>query len=131
VAAAAPTPRRTTSPSFNCAYARSTTEKLICADEELARLDRELGGIHQRAKQAAPDKRAFQRESDAEWKRREETCRDRECLRNWYAERRQELSAAAASPRPAPAPPRRVQRAEPAEIMLPPATASGSATAGG
>jgi uncharacterized protein len=91
-------PRRT-SPSFNCAQARSTTEKLICGDEELARLDRDLGALHQRAKQAAPDRRAFQRNSDAEWQQREATCRDRECLLRWYAQRRAELSAAAAAPR--------------------------------
>lgn len=138
----APAPRRTTSPSFNCAQARSTTEKLICDDEELARMDRDLGRLHQRAKEAAPDRRAFQRASDAEWQQREDTCRDRECLRNWYAERRQELSAAAEAPRPvarpepavrAPAPVeraepvRRAQRPEPVEIALPPGTASGNA----
>jgi uncharacterized protein len=140
--APAPAPRRTTSPSFDCAKARSTTEKLICGDEELARMDRDLGRLHQRAKEAAPDRRAFQRNSDAEWQQREDTCRDRECLRNWYAERRQELSAAAAAPRPAvraepvvrtapverdDAPPRRAQRPEPVEIALPPGTASGDA----
>ncbi|MDB5901019.1 MAG: hypothetical protein JWP41_4621, partial [Ramlibacter sp.] len=54
---------RRTSPSFDCAKARSTTEKLICGDEELARMDRELGGLHHRAKQAAADPRAFQRNS--------------------------------------------------------------------
>lgn len=139
----APAPRRTTSPSFNCAHARSTTEKLICDDEELARMDRDLGRLHQRAKESAPDRRAFQRNSDAEWQQREDTCRDRECLRNWYAERRQELSAAAEAARPAPrpepvvrapapverddAPPRRAQRPEPVEIALPPGTASGDA----
>jgi uncharacterized protein len=96
----APQPRRT-SPSFNCALARSTTEKLICGDEELARLDRDLGALHQRAKQAAPDRRAFQRNSDAEWQQREDTCRDRECLLRWYAQRRAELSTAAAAPRQA------------------------------
>lgn len=138
----APAPRRTTSPSFDCAKARSTTEKLICGDEELARMDLDLGRLHQRAKEAAPDRRAFQRNSDAEWQQREDTCRDRECLRNWYAERRQELSAAAAAPRPAvraepvvraapverdDAPPRRAQRPQPVEIALPPGTASGDA----
>lgn len=95
-----PAPHRT-SPSFNCASARSTTEKLICGDEELARLDRELGGLHQRAKQAAADPRAFQKNSDAEWQRREQTCRDRECLLRWYAQRRAELSASARRPQPA------------------------------
>ena len=103
--AAAPAPQaaaqpRRTSPSFNCAQARSTTEKLICGDEELARMDRDLGALHQRAKLAAADRRAFQRNSDAEWQRREDTCRDRDCLLRWYAQRRVELSAAATAPAP-------------------------------
>jgi hypothetical protein len=112
VAAATPLPEpresapRRTSPSFDCRLARSVTERLICADEDLARQDRELGGLHQRAKEAAADRRAFQRQSDAEWQRREDTCRDRECLQRWYAQRRADLSSAAAqapAPRPAPA----------------------------
>lgn len=106
--APAPAPQaRRTSPSFNCAQARSVTEKLICDDEELARADRELGALHQRAREASADPRAFQRNSDAEWAKREATCRDRECLRRWYAERREQLSAQASTPaatRPAPAP---------------------------
>jgi uncharacterized protein len=115
-----PQPRRT-SPSFNCAQARSTTEKMICGDEDLARMDRELGALHQRAKEAAPDRRGFQRNSDAEWQRREDTCRDRECLLRWYAQRRAELSAAAtaaprqadADARPAPAAARSRRSEEP------------------
>lgn len=111
-AASAPTPApapqaRRTAPSFNCAQARSVTEKLICDDEELARADRELGALHQRAREASADPRAFQRNSDAEWAKREATCRDRECLRRWYAERREQLSAQASTPaatKPAPAP---------------------------
>jgi hypothetical protein len=100
--ATAPQPRRT-APSFNCAKARSTSEKLICGDEELARLDRELGALHQRARQAAPDGRAFQKSSDAAWQQREATCRDRDCLLRWYAQRRAELSSElAAAPRTQP-----------------------------
>lgn len=90
-----PKPARRTSPSFDCSRASSTTEKLICADEDLARQDRELGRLHARAKQAAADPRAFQRESDAEWQNREQSCTDRECLQRWYAKRRAELGAAA------------------------------------
>ncbi|MDB5896595.1 MAG: hypothetical protein JWP41_197, partial [Ramlibacter sp.] len=132
---------------------RSTTEKLICGDEELARMDRELGGLHHRAKQAAADPRAFQRNSDAEWQRRENTCRDAECLRRWYAQRRQDLSTAAAAPsqprveasrpaeprvaerrthvaepvaRAATTPrPRPQLRQEPSEVMIAPGVASG------
>lgn len=120
-AAPAPAPQaRRTSPSFNCAQARSVTEKLICDDEELARADRELGALHQRAREASADPRAFQRNSDAEWARREATCRDRECLRRWYAERRDQLSAQASTPAatkpaaPAPAASQRPQATTPA-----------------
>jgi uncharacterized protein len=126
----APQARRS-NPSFDCDRARSTTERLICADEDLARQDRELGRLHQRARQAAADPRAFQRESDAQWQRREETCRDRECLQRWYAQRRAELGAAAArGSQPAPdaeAAPRRSQQtrdaaAAPRRSVEPPST---------
>ena len=58
--------------------------------------------------------------SDAEWQRRESTCTDRDCLEQWYAERRAELKEEAQRE---PAPP-----AEPEE---PPAQAEGSATSAG
>ena len=93
----APPTRRTTpervAPSFDCAKARSTSEKMICADPELSRLDRDLGRLHARASSAAPDPAAFKRQSDAQWFQRERTCRDRDCLLRWYAQRREQLTA--------------------------------------
>ncbi len=81
-------------PSFDCGKARSPAERAICADPELAQLDRDLGRLHARAKAAAPDPAAFRRQNDAEWKRREASCRgDGDCLRAWYAERREQLLA--------------------------------------
>lgn len=80
-----------TTPSFDCAKARSWAERTICSDPELAQLDRDLSGLHARAKQAAASPAAFKRQNDAEWKRREKSCRDRRCLVRWYAERRQQL----------------------------------------
>lgn len=95
---AAPAVARTDAkPSFDCARARSPSEKIICADPDLARQDRELGRLFARAKAAAPDPAAFQRESDARWHEREAECRDRECLQRWYAQRRGELASAPAS----------------------------------
>ena len=79
-------------PSFDCRKARSYAERTICSDAELAQLDRELGRLHARAKQAAANPAAFRRQNDAEWHRREKTCRDRSCLLRWYAERRQQLA---------------------------------------
>jgi hypothetical protein len=83
-----------TQPSFDCARARSVPEKIVCGDEELARQDRELGRLHARAEAAAADRAAFRRQNDAEWRRREDNCRDRDCVRRWYAERRAQLEAA-------------------------------------
>ncbi|WP_053076617.1 lysozyme inhibitor LprI family protein [Caenimonas sp. SL110] len=78
-------------PSFDCSRARSQPEKIICADPQLARMDRDLGRVYARAKRAAADPQAFQRVSDREWRRRESECRDRECLVDWYRERREQL----------------------------------------
>ncbi|MES2632352.1 MAG: hypothetical protein V4669_05235 [Pseudomonadota bacterium] len=93
---AAPAPRTAAMvaerPSFDCARARSVPEKIICSDSELARMDRDLGRVYARAKRAADDPRQFQRESDREWRRREAECRDRECLVDWYLDRRAQLT---------------------------------------
>jgi hypothetical protein len=91
--AAPAAPAEPVAPSFDCAKARSTPEKIICADPELSRLDRDLGGLYARARDAAPDPAAFKRQSDAQWFQRERTCRDRECLLRWYAQRREQLTA--------------------------------------
>jgi len=79
-------------PSFDCAKARSVPEKLICADAELSRFDRALGRLYARARDAAPDKAAFARQNNQEWRQREATCRDRECLVRWYGDRREQLN---------------------------------------
>ncbi len=79
-------------PSFDCAKARSIPEKMICSDAELARLDRDLGRVYARAKSATPDAAAFRRRNNDEWRLREATCRDRECLLRWYAHRRNQLT---------------------------------------
>jgi hypothetical protein len=80
-------------PSFDCSKARSVSEKMICSDAELASLDRELGQVSARAKNATTDRAAFQRQQDREWRMREALCRDRVCLLRWYAQRRQQLMA--------------------------------------
>lgn len=94
--AALPVPQRPSAatrprPSFDCSKARSASERMICSDAELARLDRELGQVYARAKIATTDRPAFQRQQDREWRMREALCRDRTCLLRWYAQRRQQL----------------------------------------
>ena len=78
-------------PSFDCRRARSLPEKMICSDAELARIDRELGRVYATAQKATPNRAAFQRQQDQEWLRRESTCRDRDCMLRWYAQRRDQL----------------------------------------
>ena len=78
-------------PSFDCARARSRPEQIICSDAQLAQLDRELGRLHARARNATSYPAAFRRQNDQEWRDRESTCRDRECLLRWYAHRRDQL----------------------------------------
>ena len=94
--AAMPTPQQPgvaarPSPSFDCNKARSTPEKLICSDAELARLDRELGRVYARAKNSTYDSPAFRRQNNEEWRWRESNCQKRECLLRWYAHRRSQL----------------------------------------
>jgi uncharacterized protein len=85
--------------SFDCGKARSRAERIICSDGELARQDRELGRLYARARDAAPDSAAFRRQNEQEWRRRETTCDDRECLLRWYAQRRSQLNAELSLPR--------------------------------
>jgi tetratricopeptide (TPR) repeat protein len=56
-------------PSFNCATARRAVEKAICANPELANLDREINAVNTRVVREATDEshgagRAMQREQD-------------------------------------------------------------------
>lgn len=78
-------------PSFDCAKARSASEKMICSDVQLAQLDRELAQLHTRARISARNTWAFNQRHEEEWRRREATCRDRECLLRWYGQRRHQL----------------------------------------
>jgi hypothetical protein len=79
-------------PSFDCSHARSWSERTICSDAELSRLDLELGRVYAQARKSTRDRAAFRREQDQEWRRREATCRDRDCLVRWYVQRHQQLT---------------------------------------
>ena len=98
----APATSRNSGPSFDCRRARSHTEKMICSDNELARLDRELGRAYGRAKNVAADPAAFSRQTEAEWRLRETMCQDRGCLLRWYAYRRLQLVSVIEGRQPVP-----------------------------
>jgi uncharacterized protein len=77
--------------SFDCNLGRSATEKLICHNEHLSKLDDELGKLYWKARRAVTDKRSFRADSDAKWTWRETHCTDETCLTTWYSGRIGEL----------------------------------------
>lgn len=85
-------------PSFDCASARSAPELLICGDDELAVLDVEISGLLAQARQEAVDKKALADGTRAAWNWREKNCQDKQCLVNWFAERKGAYLAAIQEP---------------------------------
>ncbi|MDB5744706.1 MAG: hypothetical protein JWR68_3021 [Polaromonas sp.] len=92
-----PYPAARSRPSFDCTTARSATHRMVCADAELTRLDREVNRMYLRAKRLTSDPIALKRQHDQEWRRRETTCQDRDCLLRWYAQRRYQLATVIAA----------------------------------
>lgn len=84
--------------SFDCNKAASLPEMTICNDPVLSKLDDELSEIYKRAKSKATDQREFQQQTQAAWKWRETNCQTRECLVNWYAQRKLTLLRVAGTP---------------------------------
>ena len=80
-------------PSFDCAKARSVSEKLICGDLELGDRDRRLAAAYLRAKPLAPDAREFSEETRQGWNHREKTCTDKSCLIAWYDDQDRRFAA--------------------------------------
>jgi len=77
--------------SFNCNRGRSPTERMICNDPALSKLDDTLGQLYWKARRQVINRRAFLNDSDTKWVWREANCRDVACLGTWYATRIGEL----------------------------------------
>ncbi|SDQ67714.1 Uncharacterized protein YPO0702 [Paraburkholderia fungorum] len=77
--------------SFDCNRGRSLTEKIICNDPALSKLDDTLGQLYWKARRRVINRRAFLTDSDSKWSWREENCRDAACLGTWYATRIDQL----------------------------------------
>ena len=58
--------RTTTRPSFNCRYARTTSERMICVDPNLAAADRRLAQAYSQAVASGIPERVLRRQQD-EW----------------------------------------------------------------
>lgn len=77
--------------SFDCNKGRSLTEKMICNDPALSKLDDTLGQLYWKARRRVVNRRVFLNDSDSKWAWREANCRDAACLGTWYATRIAEL----------------------------------------
>ena len=78
-------------PSFNCKYARTRAEHMICSDPDLAAADVELDRAYRAARQASPDKELLNK-LQTEWRRSvRDTCPDADCILNAYEQRIDEL----------------------------------------
>lgn len=72
---------------FDCASAKSATERRICADPALIRLDREMGDAYRHVLKTAPEAGAWKTDQRA-WLVQRDGCKgDDGCLRSIYAER--------------------------------------------
>ena len=78
--------------SFDCAKARSKSERLICGDPHLSALDDTLAALAAAGKKRADNPRAYQRALDAAWLVRQK-CEDIACVEGWYARRIKALTA--------------------------------------
>ncbi|MFL9868939.1 hypothetical protein PQR67_32625 [Paraburkholderia fungorum] len=77
--------------SFDCHRGRSLTERMICNDPALSKLDDALGQLYWSARRRVINRRAFLTDSDSKWAWREANCRDAACLGTWYRTRIDEL----------------------------------------
>ncbi|HEX6859401.1 MAG TPA: lysozyme inhibitor LprI family protein [Caulobacteraceae bacterium] len=59
-----PTPHQRARPSFNCRYARSPSERMVCADPNLAAADRRLARAYTQAVDSGVPERVLRRQQD-------------------------------------------------------------------
>jgi len=80
-------------PSFSCAKAASTVERMICADATLAMLDRDLALAYMRTLDATGTKRSHVQKAQRNWVRaKRNACTDAACLGTVYRDRILELA---------------------------------------
>lgn len=79
------------SASFDCTKAGTDTEKMICNNAELSRLDSELLPIYQQARRVTNNSANFKANGRNAIKWRNQNCTTVSCLSNWYRNRKIEL----------------------------------------
>lgn len=101
-AQASPAPRPTdnrvaASPSFNCRYARSRSERMVCGSEWLAALDRTMSSQFYSALSRGDERtRTELRRSRDRFLARRDRCGDEDCVARAYRERMDEIAQIAA-----------------------------------
>jgi hypothetical protein len=78
-------------PSFSCASANNTAERLICGDRQLALMDLEVAALYKRARANAVDPSPLADEQSA-WTDQRNSCGSVECVREAYLQRKYEIS---------------------------------------
>jgi uncharacterized protein len=86
-------PAQAVTPSFDCAKAEKNWEKLVCADNELAAIDRETARLYQLASDALNATPGFEQllDSQSKWRGQLATCFDRECVSEMLVRRVHQL----------------------------------------
>ena len=76
------TPSQNTKPSFDCAKASTNAEKLVCSDDELARLDNELANAYKNALNSLDNASKKQLTNEQKsWLKTYNQCTDKECVK--------------------------------------------------
>ena len=79
------------SASFDCSKAASPTEKLICNNESVSKLDEQLASAYKQTLESATDKDAIKK-AQLEWLKQQRACKEAECLTQAYQARIAELN---------------------------------------
>jgi len=77
--------------SFDCAKAVSTTEKMICSNESISKLDEQLSNVYKKALASAIDTDSLKKEQMIWLKDIQNKCVDSDCLMHAYKERNAKL----------------------------------------
>ena len=80
------------SPSFDCGRAVSASERLICSDEELSRLDVRMAALFRAARGKAVNKTAFKNEQKAWLRYQRDVSPDKQSMVRVYHDRIEQLS---------------------------------------
>lgn len=82
------------SPSFNCSQAITPTEHLICTEEDLSWLDRQMAKLYQGIReQLTPEARQTLIKTQQDWLQKRDQCQsNRDCTRQAYMDRLQTLA---------------------------------------